>query len=486
MGVRITNIPIRRKLMLINLLTSVVVMVLVGAAFFTYEYIRFRRQTVRQFSTLGSVTASNSTAALAFGDQDSAQEILSALKAQRFLTAAALYDRDGKLFARYPATLPDSALPASPQADGMVVERDFTSGFQPVVQGDQRLGSLYLRLDTGTAMTEWITASVAVALVAMLVSLLVAYLLSRQLQQQISRPIVALAGTARSVSERRDFTVRAEKFGDDELGLLTDAFNEMLAEIHKLQLTLEQRVDERTSQLQAANTELQAFSYSVSHDLRAPLRHVLGFVDLLRENAGPKLDEKNLRYLATISEAAKRMGTLIDDLLAFSRIGQSEMRKTEVHLDQLVQDTLGDFRVETAARAIDWDIGSLPTVLADRALLRMVFANLMANAIKFTGATQRARIEIGCNVDGESEDVIFIRDNGAGFDPKYIDKLFGVFQRLHSHSEFEGTGIGLANVQRIIRRHGGRVWAEGEVNKGASFYFTLPRHHNSHEIEANK
>jgi signal transduction histidine kinase len=475
MSSRFTNMPIRRKLMLINLLTSVVVMVLVGAAFFTYEYRRFRVQIVRQFSTLGSVTASNSTAALAFGDQDAAQEILSALKAQRFLTAAALYDHDGKLFARYPASLPDSSLPAAPAADGLVVERGFTSGFQPVVQGDQRLGSLYLKIDTGTAMKEWISASVVVALVAMLISLLVAYLLSRQLQRQISRPIMALAGTARSVSGQRDFTVRAEKFGDDELGVLTDAFNDMLAEIHKLQITLEQRVDERTSQLQAANNELQAFSYSVSHDLRAPLRHVLGFVDLLRENSGPSLDAKNLRYLTTISDAAKRMGTLIDDLLAFSRIGQSEMHKTEVNLDQLVQEALRDVLTETATRTIDWEVGSLPAVQADRALLRMVFANLIANAVKFTGGVERARIEIGSNGGGEHEEVIFIRDNGAGFDPKYIDKLFGVFQRLHSHSEFEGTGIGLANVQRIIRRHGGRVWAEGEVNKGASFYFTLPR-----------
>ena len=234
-------------------------------------------------------------------------------------------------------------------------------------------------------------------------------------------------------------------------------------------------VIERTAQLQEANKELQAFSYSVSHDLRAPLRHVMGFVEMLQKDAGPTLSEKNFRHLTTISEAAKRMGNLIDDLLSFSRVGRAELQKTEVDLNKLVGDVLTDFQAETKARNIAWTVQSLPTVRADRALLRMVLVNLMANAVKFTGGRAEAKIEIGGAPDEGGETVIFIRDNGAGFDPKYADKLFGVFQRLHSHSEFEGTGIGLANVQRIIVRHGGRVWAEGVVDGGATFYFSLPK-----------
>jgi PAS domain S-box-containing protein len=238
---------------------------------------------------------------------------------------------------------------------------------------------------------------------------------------------------------------------------------------------LEQRVVERTAQLQAANRELEAFSYSVSHDLRAPLRHILGFVELLRQDAGAALSKNSLGHLTTISQAAKQMGQLIDELLAFSRTGQSEMKTSEVSLDPLVQEAVSDCEGETAGRNIVWDIHPLPAVRADRGLLRVVLVNLISNAVKFTGARAEARIEIGRAPSGDGETVIFIRDNGAGFDPRYTAKLFGVFQRLHTREQFEGTGIGLATVQRIIHRHGGRTWADGVVDGGATFYFSIPK-----------
>jgi light-regulated signal transduction histidine kinase (bacteriophytochrome) len=200
----------------------------------------------------------------------------------------------------------------------------------------------------------------------------------------------------------------------------------------------------------------------------------MGFVELLQRHAGPSLSEKSVGYLATISRSAKRMGSLIDDLLSFSKIGRSGMKKGEVNLDELVQDALGDFEVDLKGRNVVWDIHPLPVIHCDRALLRMVLVNLIANAIKFTARCPQTKIEIGTFPQGDTETVIFIRDNGVGFDPRYVHKLFGVFQRLHSVGEFEGTGIGLANVQRIIHRHGGRVWAEGAVNGGATFYLSLP------------
>ena len=244
--------------------------------------------------------------------------------------------------------------------------------------------------------------------------------------------------------------------------------------IHQLNVGLEQRVLERTAELQAANQELEAFSYSVSHDLRAPLRHIMGFAEMLRNEDGRLLSEKGRGRLTTICQAATRMGNLIDDLLTFSRVGRAELQKAEVSLDDLIRGVLDDFKEETKMRNINWKVHPLPAVRADRNLLRLVLVNLISNAVKFTGARADPIIEIGCAPSGQDETVISIRDNGAGFDPEYADKLFGVFQRLHSQAEFEGTGIGLANVERIIHRHGGRVWAQGAVNAGATFYFSIP------------
>jgi len=236
---------------------------------------------------------------------------------------------------------------------------------------------------------------------------------------------------------------------------------------------LERRVRERTAELAAANQELEAFSYSVSHDLRAPLRHIDGFAGLLAKHLEPSLDETGRRYLTTISGAAKQMGVLIDDLLAFSRIGRAELRRIRVDLAGLVPEVLGILEPETAGRDIAWEIGDLPEVQGDPRLLWLVLQNLIGNALKYTRTRPEARIEIGARREG-TETVCSIRDNGVGFDMRYAERLFGVFQRLHLSAEFEGTGIGLATVRRIVHRHGGRVWAEGEVDRGACFSFALP------------
>ncbi len=894
--------------MLIILAISMVVMILTRSAFFAYEYFAFRQATVQQLTTLGEILAANSTAALAVDNPDDAKVILSALKVERHVTAAALYDRNGRLVASYPETRSIGTLPPAPGQDGYRFADTDLAGFQPVINKDRRLGTLYLKFETGVVTQEWLWGSLKLELAVMVVVLLVAYALSRLLQKQISEPILALIGTARAISERRDYSVRVPKRGEDELGVLTDAFNQMLAQIqvqnqalseseartravlnsalsavivmdarglivdwniraetmfgwtraeaigldladaiiplpyreqhrrglahfqatgegpvfartlelsavHRegrefpvelsisplksgatltfcgfitdlterkrveevrarlaaivqssddaiisktldgtitswnpgaekiflytaqemigqpmqmlippdrsdeepailarlargesvdqfetlrirkdrtrvaiaatispirnadgkvigaskiarditdrtlaegkilaLNAELERRVIERTAQLeaanvglqhsraelkslfeslpglylvltpgynivaasdaylkatltereaivgrnlfevfpdnpndptadgarnlraslervaehhasdtmaiqkydvrrpdgtfdekywspinspllgadrqmlyiihrvedvtdfvrqkkpatggesdlrarlekmeaeifqgaqkiqatnqqlQAANKELEAFSYSVSHDLRTPLRHVLGYVEMLSRETGSQLSDKAGRYLKTIADSAREMGQLIDDLLAFSRMGRSKMREATVDLGALAAEVRWGLEPGAPDHRIEWKIHPLPQVQGDAAMLRQVLVNLISNAVKYSRRRTPAEIEIGVAGEEAGRVVLFVRDNGAGFDMKYAGKLFGVFQRLHRSDEFEGTGIGLASVQRILIRHGGRIWAEAQENAGATFYFTL-------------
>jgi signal transduction histidine kinase len=248
---------------------------------------------------------------------------------------------------------------------------------------------------------------------------------------------------------------------------------------------LNQELAQRAAELEATNKELESFAYSVSHDLRAPLRHMVGYSELLQRQASSLLDEKSHRYIRTILESAKRMGNLIDDLLAFSRIGRAETKKTAVDLEQLVKEVVAEIGQETKGRDIAWKIGALPVCYGDRSMLGLVVVNLVSNAVKFTRMRRPAEIEIGC-VDGNKNEIeVFVRDNGAGFDMQYVNKLFGVFQRLHLPEQFEGTGIGLATVQRVIHRHGGKVRAEGAVDQGATFSFSLPKAQDAAERTAN-
>ncbi|MFO1501541.1 MAG: ATP-binding protein [Verrucomicrobiota bacterium] len=296
----------------------------------------------------------------------------------------------------------------------------------------------------------------------------------------ILKPVRAMAESTRQVTAG-DLTGRTGLgHGAGELNQLARAFDAMTERLrqHRLQneqlhAELEDRVKERTAQLEHSNRELEAFSYSVSHDLRAPLRHIHGNAQRLEEEAGAFLTDEHRRYLKLIATATKRMGSLIDDLLAFSRMGRTELTKSEVNLDELVNEVLQEFKRDTEGRNIEWSIMPLPKVFADRAMLKQVWANLLSNAIKYTRQRHPAVISISGRQEA-NEFEFAVRDNGAGFDMRYADKLFRVFERLHHADEFDGTGIGLANVRRIILRHHGRTWAEAKPDAGATFYFTLP------------
>ena len=485
--------PIKKKLTAILLLVSSLVLLLTSAAFVTYEVLAIRRTTLKNLSTLGRVIASNSTASLAFANEADAREILSALKAEPHVVAAGLYDKNGRLFSRYPAGLPLDALPPAPERDGYRFEEGYVIGLEPVAEvGNPRLGTLYLKSDM-QAVSRTLRLSAAIGAGVMAISLLTAYLLAALLQGRISQPILALAEAAAAVSTRQDYSVRAPKLGEDELGTLTDAFNQMLGriedqnrELRRYATELEQRVTDRTHELEernealrrnaaellAANTELDAFAYSVSHDLRAPLRSIDGFSQVLLEDYSAQLDDAGRDSLQRVRAASQRMATLIDDLLKLARFTRSEMRTEAVDLTKIAQDIVADLQRSTPERQVEFAIAPGLEARGDARLLRVALENLLRNSWKYTAKQPRPRIEFE-SVKENGERVFRVRDNGAGFDMQYADKLFGVFQRLHSAADFEGTGVGLATVRRIITRHGGRIWAEGVVDKGATFYFTL-------------
>ena len=257
--------------------------------------------------------------------------------------------------------------------------------------------------------------------------------------------------------------------------LAVDVTAQKIAEeqVRKLNDELEKRVKERTAELEVANKELEAFSYSVSHDLRAPLRHIDAFSRMLAESA-KDLPENNRLYLKRIGDSVRRMNGLIEDLLALARVGRHELTFWPTQLSSIVNPVIEELKQESVNRSIEWRVGELPYAECDPVLIRQVFRNLLDNSVKFTRHRENAIIEVG-TTQNDGKDIIFVRDNGVGFSMKYAEKLFGVFERLHRQEDFEGTGVGLALVQRIIRRHGGGVWAEAEVNKGATFYLTLGR-----------
>jgi len=476
------DLSIQRKLLWVSMLASGTTLLLICTAFVFYDRLTFREVMVRQLAGQADIIGMNSASPLLFDDADAAAETLAALRAEPRIIAAGIYRADGQRFAIYDHQAPAGAtlLPAQlgVLTEGHRFEREHLVLFRPIIGGGQTLGTVYILADL-YEIQQRLSRYLAIASLVGLASFGLALWISSRLQRRISDPLVQLAHTVRRVSAEQDYTVRVPVHGRDELGLLGEAFNDMLTQIQwrdsALQQAhdeLEQRVIERTAQLEAANHELEAFSYSVSHDLRAPLRAINGFARILLEEHAPSLVEEAQEYCQLMRDNAQYMGQLIDDLLAFSRLSRQPLTRQPVALADLVRQALNDLRAMQGERRIDWHIGALPLCQADPALLKQVFVNLLTNALKFTSRRELAVITVDCREE-QGEPIYFVQDNGVGFNMAYVDKLFGVFQRLHRADEYEGTGVGLAIVQRIIHRHGGRIWAEAAVDQGATFSFTL-------------
>lgn len=475
---------ISTRLLRINLIVSGAVLLLATLSFFFYDQITVRSAIVRSNVAQARLTAHNVVSAITFNDVEAAKQTLSAFSSSSTIESATVVLPSGSVFARFsrtpdkdPATLPpllENQESASWFLDGGILVA------QRIRLQNDAIGVVYLRSNLGILQNRPREYGVIAGLV-LLLSLLAVVPFSRGFRRSVAGPITELAGTAQEVIRHRDYTVQSMAQADaEELRILIDSFNQMLREVQQRdgQLVqaaaeLEQRVEERTHQLAAANRELEAFSYSVSHDLRGPLETMNGFTYMLLEKYGDRLDPEGRAYLEQVRSASARMAQLIDDLLKLSHISSGTLHQERVDIAAAARQVAAELQQRDPQRKVRFIIHECAPAEGDSRLVLIVLENLMNNAWKYTAHQPEAVIEVGCRMLSGTGNMYFVRDNGAGFESKLSDRLFKPFQRLHSLAEFPGTGIGLATVQRIINRHGGRVWAEGAVGQGATFYFTL-------------
>jgi signal transduction histidine kinase len=497
---------IKHKLIAIVMLTCVVALILVGSAFLFWEWRGLRNNMLENLSTQAGITAENCKAALTFEDQEDTQETLKALKANSSIVYACVYKKDGEVFASYAKTEADkTALMIAPKERGSDSSGGLLTVFEPIVLDEEKIGTVCLRCDLDP-MYAALRRNVENTLVALVLSAIAAYFISSRLQRIISGPILTLAKVARDVSEKRDYSTRAAKQSNDEVGMLIDSFNEMLEQIQqrdselvKAKSELEVRVQERTSELttsneqlkeeinerekaerkqtellkelESANQELKDFAYIASHDLKAPLRAIKTLADWITTDYADKIDKDGQEQLNLLKQRVDRMHNLIDGILQYSRVGRVREKLATVHLDKLLPEII-DILAPSENVKITVDT-ELPTIKCEETRITQVFQNLLSNAIKYMDKPD-GLIKVACTGEGEFWK-FSVADNGPGIEKQHWDRIFKIFQTLAPRDEFESTGIGLTVVKKVIELYGGNIWLESEPGKGTTFFFTFPK-----------
>ena len=450
-------------------------------SYVAYDFYSLRQHLIESVDAQANLIGINSETALLFDDQQAAQSTLSALRGAPAILRAEIFQADGSPFATYvrKGHVPDPPIVprlAGGKASAFWVEDGKVLVGRSITSDGKIIGAVYILADTrdvahNTALFGLFSAGI------LLICFIIALLATSVMRGSLIRPLENLTETAHIVSRERDYSVRAQvPQRNDETAFLVRSFNEMLGEIEQHRVVLEQKVAERTAELSAANRELEAFSYTVAHDLRGPLQQIANTVYLMQPEGGDaeRFEQKHL--LDNLVTATKKMSSLIDDLLNLSQAASTPLKPVRVDMSALAKSILANL-AQDGGRKVETKIAPGCTVLADEGLITIALDNLLRNAWKYSSRKNPALIEFGCRKVGE-DIVFFVKDNGAGFDPAHVDRLFRPFQRLHSQAEFQGIGIGLATVQRIVARHGGRVWATGAVNQGAEFCFALPQQPN--------
>ena len=472
------------RLMRMTLLVSGVALLLAYISFLAYDLYSLRQNLISSLETEARLIGENSVTALLFNDREAAEITLSSLRDSRQVRFALIVRADGSPFATYARDASSRPIIEERLAPGQSIHHwakgpDILIGTTIVFQGNAA-GAVYLLAETSDVARR--AARFGLISAGMLITCFaLAYLATSAIRHLVTDPLTGLAKTAQIVSRYRDYSVRAKlPRSSDELTFLVQSFNEMLEQIQardraleESRKVLEQRVEERTAALSSANKELEAFSYSVAHDLRGPLQQVNNMGYLLPHSSTESASAANRDLVEKLLEATRRMSLLIDDLLNLSRASSHPLHRTPIDLSHIAETIAIRLKAQSDGRNVSWSVAKGAQVFADEGLLQVVMENLLGNSWKYTSKTEPAEIQFGFREEG-NRTVYFVRDNGVGFNPRYSDRLFRPFERLHSQSEFSGTGVGLATAYRIITRHGGEIWATGNVDQGATFFFTLP------------